>query len=168
MMTRIWYPQLDIYHAIRRIVVLLCFWEKNTAPLERLYISDFYFANPPLLHNVHMPVGVRAIFKDLEIQKPEKSFLTYPTPSILFHKMEPIQKKAVQAMIAKNLLDPEAFHEGRVSLSSFGIEFAASRLLDGLSAKDIKLIEFLAKSFSQISEGDPVDLRKRTGLRRMV
>jgi len=168
MMTRIWYPQLDIYHAIRRIVVLLYFWEKDTAPLERLYISDFYFANPPLLHNVHMPADVRAKFKDLEIQKPEKSFLTYPTPSILFHKMESIQKKAVQAMVAKNLFYSEALHKGEASLSSFGKEFAESRLVDGLSEKDIKLIEFLARSFSQISEGDSVDLRKRTGLRRMV
>lgn len=136
--------------------------------MERLYISDFYFANPPLLHNVRMPADVRAKLKDLEIQKPEKSFLTYPTPSILFHKMESIQKKAVQAMIAKNLFDSEAFHKGEASLSSFGMEFAESRLVDGLSEKDIKLIQFLAKSFSQISEGDSVDLRKRTGLRRMV
>lgn len=168
MMTRIWYPQLDIYHAIRRVAALLYFWEENTAPLERLYISDFYFANPPLLHNVHMPANVRATFKDLEIQKPEKSFLTYPTPSILFHKMESIQKKAVQAMVAKNLLNSDAIHKGEALLSSFGVEFAESSVVGGLSEKDTKLVEFLARSFSQISGGDSVDLRKRTGLRRMV
>jgi len=168
MMTRVWYPQLDIYHAIRRVAALLYFWEKSTAPLERLYISDFYFANPPLLHSVHMPADVRATFKDLEIQKPEKSFLTYPTPSILLHKMESIQKKAVQAMAARNLLSSDALHEGNASLSCSGEEFAESRVVGGLSERDIKVIEFLARSFSQISEGDSVDLRKRTGLRRMV
>lgn len=168
MLTRIWYPQLDIYHTIRRIAALLYFWEKNTAPLERLYISDFYFANPPLLHSVRMPAAVRASFKALEIQKPENSFLTYPTPSILFHKMESIQKKALQAMVAKDLLDSKTLHNGEASLSSLGEEFTESRVMAGLSEKDTKLIKFLAKSFSQISEGDSVDLRKRTGLRRMV
>ncbi|WP_153003438.1 ABC-three component system middle component 5 [Thiomicrospira sp. WB1] len=167
-MTRIWYPQLDIYHAIRRIAALLYFWEKKTAPLERLYIFDFYFANPPLLHNVHMPADVRETFKELVIQKPEKTFLTYPTPSILFHKMESIQKKAVQAMVAKNLLSSEALHKGKASLSSLGEEFVESRVVGRLSEKDAKLIEFLARSFSQVAEGDSVDLRKRTGLRRMV
>lgn len=168
MMTRIWYPQLDIYHAIRRIAALLYFWEKNTAPLERLYISDFYFANPPLLHAVHMPADVRASFKDLAIQKPEKSFLTYPTPSILFHKMESIQKKAVQAMVAKNILDSHTLHKGEALLSNFGEDFTESRVLEGLSEKDAKLINFLATRFSHISEGDSADLRRRTGLRRMV
>jgi hypothetical protein len=168
MMTRIWYPQLDIYHAIRRVAALLYYWESNTVRFERLYISDFYFANPPLLHSVHMPASVRATFKDLEIQKPENSFLTYPTPSILFHKMETIQKKAVQAMAAKSLLNSEAIQKGEASLSIFGEEFAESRVVDGLSEKDTKLIEFLTRSFCQISEGDSVDLRKRTGLRRMV
>jgi len=168
MMTRIWYPQLDIYHAIRRIAALLYYWEKNTARLERLYISDFYFANPPLLHSVHMPADVRASFKELEIQKPEKSFLTYPTPSILFHKMEPIQKKAVQAMVAKNILDSHTLQKGEVLLSNFGEELAESRVLEELTEKDTNLINFLATRFSQISEGDSADLRKRTGLRRMV
>jgi len=168
MTTRIWYPQLDIYHAIRRIAALLYFWESNTASLERLYISDFYLANPPLLHHVRMPAAVRALFKDLDIQKPEKSFLTYPTPPILFHKMESIQKKALQAMAAKDLLKSGALHKGEASLSNFGEEFAEFPVVEGLSEKDTKLIEFLAKSFSQISEGDSVELRKRTGLRRMV
>ncbi|RUO71266.1 ABC-three component system middle component 5 [Pseudidiomarina salinarum] len=168
MMTRIWYPQLDIYHAIRRVAALLYYWEKNKAPIERLYISDFYFANPVLLHNVRMPADVRATFKELEIPKPDKSFLTYPAPSILFHKMESIQKKGVQAMVAKSLLNSEAIHKGEASLSRFGEKFVESCVVGGLSEKDTRLIEFLARSFSQISEGDSVDLRKRTGLRRMV
>ena len=167
MMSRIWYPQLDIYHAIRRISTLLYFWEGKTTSLERLYISDFYLANPPLLHSVHMPSTIRDAFRELGVQKPEKSFLTYPTPSILFHKMAPIQKKALQAMVAKGILDSNKLQQGMVSLSDFGEQFSEEQVTSRMSQKESKLIDFLTSEFNKISEDDTTALRKRTGLRRM-
>lgn len=168
MMSRIWYPQLDVYHAIRRLGSLIYAWDNNAVPLERLYITDFYLANPPLLHSVRMPSGIRDLFNELQIQKPEKAFLTYPTPSILFHKMEPIQKKALQAMLAKEIVESRTVRDGVASLSNFGEEFAQAWIVEQGYVGETNLVEFLSKSFSQMSEGDTADFRKRTGLRRMI
>jgi hypothetical protein len=68
---RLWYPQLDIYDSIRRMAGLLSLWPSKSLPsVERLYIADFYLANPPLLHKTHMPNDVRKKFTSLNILKP--------------------------------------------------------------------------------------------------
>jgi hypothetical protein len=82
--------------------------------------------------------------------------------------MESIQKKAIHAMVARDLLRSETLQNGEASLSDFGEAFTDSHVLEGLSERDTKMIEFLAKNFNQISEGGSADLRRRTGLRRMV
>src|SRR5262249_5547193 len=73
---RLWYPQLDVYDAIRRIAGLLALWDAASPPSqERLYIADFYLANPPLLHKTHMSRLVRDRFQALGIIRPDKSFV---------------------------------------------------------------------------------------------
>ena len=61
MRVRLWYPQLDVYDAIRRIVCLLNTWDMEHPPTpERMFIVDFYLANPPLLHKTNMSADTRA------------------------------------------------------------------------------------------------------------
>ena len=96
---RVWYPQLDVYDAVRRMGLLLSAWGEKWPVLERLYIADFYLANPPLLHKTRMPGDVREIFRKLSVPGPEKTFLSYPSAPILFYKMELIQKKAFHALV---------------------------------------------------------------------
>jgi hypothetical protein len=99
---RLWYPQLDIYDAVRRMAGLLLFWNPAALPSqERLYIADFYFANPPLLHKTHMTSDVRKDFNSLGIPRPEKSFVNYPTAPLLFQKMEEVQKQGFRTLTGK-------------------------------------------------------------------
>lgn len=168
MITRIWYPQLDVYDAVRRLCLLLFDWDNNTAPLERLYIADFYLANPPLLHKTNMPSEVRARFREIEIPKPEKKFLSYPSAPILFHKMEPIQKRALQAMAGKDIIDTDELQRGIAALSPFGSRFVEGNLFRSTTSEELKLLDFLSHQFAILSEGDTRELRKRTGLRRMA
>lgn len=165
---RLWYPQLDVYDAVRRMLVLLYAWTGNPPGLERFFISDFYLANPPLLHNISMTAAIRAEFLKLPIPRPEKTFLSYPMAPLLFHKMEPIQKKALQALIGKGLIDSSLFQKGLVRLSEFGTGFVERELLEETSRVEEGLLSFLTMQLSTIGEGSTVELRKRTGLRRFV
>ncbi len=168
MKTRIWYPQLDVYDTVRRIGALLSDWRENAPVIERLYIADFYLANPPLLHRVSMPEDVRKDFNKLGLARPEKSFLSYPAAPLLFHKMAPIQRQAVQAMIGKGVIDAEAVKRGRAKLSNFGQGFVAENLIPNTTPDETSLISFLVTKLASLGKDDTRELRRRTGLRRMI
>src|SRR5689334_10307166 len=118
---RLWYPQLDIYDAVRRMAGLLLFWEPASLPSqERFYIADFYLANPPLLHNTRMPSEVRREFTSLAIPRPEKSFVSYPSAPLLFQKMEEVQTQAFRTLTGKGLIDVSSLEQGVVKPSDAG------------------------------------------------
>lgn len=94
---RLWYPQLDVYDGVRRVACLLNHLGKRPVGLERLFILDFFFANPPLLHSTHMPQAVRREFTKVNVPRPDQTFLEYPSAPVLFQKMEPIRRQALLA-----------------------------------------------------------------------
>ncbi len=118
MSLRLWYPQLDVYDTVRRMLGLLNAWSGDTLTTERLYISDFYLANPELLHRTHMLSDVRRNFRELAIPKPEKAFLSYPSPQMLFAKMEPVQKEALRTLIGKGFIAIDALRLGHIESAS--------------------------------------------------
>lgn len=162
---RIWYPQLDVFDCIRRVSVLASLRPSKLSSLERLLIGDFFFANPPLLYQITMPSEVRKLFMELKVRRPEKTFLSYPAAPLLFHKMEPVQRRALKAMAAKNLLDREKFDQRQIDLTDLGREILRERL-DYTSAER-ELAQFIAVELISIGEDNIEDLRKRTGLRRL-
>lgn len=164
---RIWYPQLDVYDAVRRMALLMQAWGETAPVLERLYIADFYLANPPLLHRTSMPSEIREAFQQLRIPNPLKTFLSYPSGPILFHKMEPIQKKALQALVGRGVVDAAAARSGVARLSKLGREFIYTHLEEALSHTERNLIKFLSSQFATLGGHDTRELRVRTGLRRL-
>lgn len=164
---RLWYPQLDVYDSIRRIVALL--WNYENAPgVERLYIADFFLANPPLLHRTQMSQSTRKAFTALGIPKPGKLFLSYPATPLLFHKMEPIQKEAIRALSGRGLLSMDKLNRGRAALTERGQDIFASMKSGVATELEKRLIVFLANDFAAGSDAGINDLRRRTGLRRVA
>lgn len=162
---RLWYPQLDVYSCIRRMGSLLL--EYESAPsIERLYITDFFFANPPLLHKCKMSRATRRNFYQLDIARPGKSFLRYPAAPLLFNKMEPIQKEALRAMTGKGILSMELLQTGLVELSTLGTELFETQLFRQCSDDEVSLIKFLAGDFSMATDDSIQALRKSSGIRR--
>lgn len=165
MSSRLWYPQLDVYDAIRRICLILhCF--EDSPGIERLYISDFFLANPPLLYRISMSAEVRKSFMALKIPRPDKTFISYPSSILLFHKMKPIQKEAINALRGKGLLSLDDFERGDIKLaqkanSLFPIEKMCTQ-------EERSLCMFLATIFSISSENNSQELRRKTGLRRSI
>jgi hypothetical protein len=167
MIGRLWYPQLDIYDAIRRIAGLLLFWDPSSpASEERLYIADFYFANPPLLHKTHMTSEVRKEFNSLGIPRPEKSFVSYPSAPLLFRKMEEVQKQAFRTLTGKGLIDLPSLERGIVKASEPGTTLFEEQFAPLFSEDERRLGQFIANSFTR--GGEQIEaLRRSTGLRRV-
>lgn len=164
---RLWYPQLDVYDCVRRVAALVSGFA--TAPgVERLCIADFYLANPPLLHWTKMSREMRRAFAELKIVHPEKSFLTYPAPSLLFVKMEAVQKEALRGMGGKGLISIQRFQQGVVEFTDFGQQTFATMLSKTLGNSEIELVRFLVEDFAARSEEGSQGLRTSTGLRRTV
>ncbi len=164
MSSRLWYPQLDLFDAIRRFGLLL----KNfDAPpgLERLYIGDFYLSTPSLLHQTRMTNEMRREFRSLEIPTIDKSFVSYPAVPLLFHKMESIQKQAIFEIRGRGLLIEDELEHGSVALSEFGQTLFKSNGF--IYTEEEKLISrFLTKKFLSIRNVEQKEFRLRTGLRR--
>ncbi len=168
MNNRLWYPQLDVYDGIRRLGLLLITWCPILPPLERLYISDFYLANPPLLHHASMPRAVRKTFQYLQIARPGTTFLNYPAPQLLYHKMEPIQKSALRAMAGKGIVDVNSIRLGKVGFTQNGAELLQKVVIESSTEEEIALVNFLTTEFASISPDDSRDFRNRTVLKRIV
>jgi hypothetical protein len=164
---RLWYPQLDVYDAIRRIAGLLSLL-KPEIPIspERLYIADFYLANPSLLHKTHMSRDVRNEFNALEIGRPEKSFVSYPSAPLLFQKMSEVQKLAFRTLTAKGLIDLEALGKGTVRPSRDGGALLRERFQPLFDEGELRLASFIANSFVA-ADREILALRRNTGLRRI-
>lgn len=165
MISRLWYPQLDVFDTARRLGILLQSFERPPGT-ERLYIADFYLANPPLLHRASMPAATRKLFSELKIPRPEKSFISYPSAPLLFHKMEPIQKEALNGLCGKGLVSWESLKLGYVKLTNSGLNTFSIDVMSTDSEE--KLSIFLAVNFMSFEEEGNQDLRRRTGLRRSV
>lgn len=164
---RLWYPQLDVYDCVRRLGALICAYA-DAPGIERLCIADFYLANPPLLHWSTMRRETRRRFTALQISKPQKTFLSYPAPALLFSKMEPVQKEALRAMGGKGLLSITHLQRGVASLSDAGQVAFEGALTELVGDGERKLVRFLTEDFAAKSEVGSRGLRASTGLRRAV
>ncbi len=168
MMGRLWFPQLDVYDAVRRLGGLLGLWQGKTLPSpERLFIMDFFLANAPLLHRTHMPQEVRKAFGKLGVLRPEKSFVSYPSPQILFQKMDEVQRQAFRTLSGKGLIELPQLENGNVAPSEEGRGLFRKEFLPLFSEGEQQLGAFLVGMYAP--ETRPIaDIRQSTGLRRLV
>lgn len=167
MSARLWYSQFDVYDCIRRVGGLLL-EAQNPVHLERLYILDFFFANAPLLHRVTMTAEVRKKFRELEIPKPDKVFLSYPASPLLFHQMESSQTSAVRALAGKGLLETECFAGKSAQLSALGSSLFGdiTNRIDRI--QETALARFLVNQYSASHDNGMSSMRSSCGLRRTV
>ena len=165
---RLWYPQLDIYDAMRRLCLLLDIWRDKPQGQERLYIADFFLANPCLLHKSQMPQDMKRSFTSLRIAKPEKSFINFPSSQLLFKQMEPLQKKALSTLMSKGIAIEDELKSGRIKLTEKGQNFMTLTSEQLKTQDEGNLLPFLCESYILINPDNIEILRKKTGLRRPI
>jgi hypothetical protein len=163
---RQWYAQLDVFDTIRRYLALLGRWNGESPGRDRLFISDFYLVNPCLLHLTHMTAGVRRTFASLTIARPDKAFLKYPSPPILYGKMAGIQTQALHNLVGKGLFDVQLVDKDQYRLSSAGRNLATGMGDRLVLPGEESVLNFLTTEFASIGQGK-AGLRAVTGLRRL-
>lgn len=164
---RLWYPQIDIFDTIRRYLVLLSEFE-NPPSEERLSIADFYLANTPLLHSTTMKSDERKQFRELNIPRPDKVFVTFPAAPLLFHRMQSVQKLALQTLVAKGLLSYAMLREGKAQLTDQGKVFPLEFSMSQTSGNEKLIANFIANRFASEKLVSIMDLRRKTSLRRVA
>ncbi|MDF2141493.1 ABC-three component system middle component 5 [Paenirhodobacter sp. CAU 1674] len=165
---RLWFPQLDVYDAVRRLGGLLGLWQgKNLPSPERLFIMDFFLANAPLLHKTHMPQEVRKAFGVLGVPRPEKSFVSYPSPQILFQKMDEVQRQAFRTLSGKGLIELPQLESGNVAPSEEGRTLFQEEFLPLFSGSERQIGAFLVGRYAPETRSIS-EIRQSTGLRRLV
>lgn len=165
---RLWFPQLDVYDTARRLGGLLGLWQGKTLPSpERLFIMDFFLANAPLLHKTHMPQEVRKAFGALEVPRPEKSFVSYPSAQILFQKMDEVQRQGFRTLSGKGLIELPQLESGNVAPSEEGRTLFREEFLPLFSESERHLGAFLVGLYAP-EDRAIADIRQSTGLRRLV
>lgn len=165
MKSRLWYPQLDIPSAARRLLRILCVWNNFPLSTERLLIIDFFLASPTLIGDIKMPNEYRKQYGELHLPKKKDQFVILPASSLLFHSMVPIQKKALLSLVAKDLVNREEYELGKVRLTENGEN--TSKILDAKSGDIVedKALVFLCEMLATNEFSTKLDLRSRTELR---
>lgn len=163
---RLWYAQLDVYDTVRRYLAILSRWKSESLTRDRLFISDFYFANPSLLYRTQMSADARRAFNSLHILKPDYCFLDYPSPALLYNKMAGIQVQALHNLIGKGLLDISVIDSDQYILSPAGVMFADKVGDQLVLSGEEAVLNFLTVEFATIGHGKG-GLRSVTGLRRV-
>jgi hypothetical protein len=163
---RLWYAQLDVFDTLRRYLAILSRWNSEPPTRDRLFVSDFYFVNPSLLHNTQMTAEARRAFNALQILKPDQAFINFPSPPILYNKMAGIQNEALHNLTGRGLCDVQIANRGQYRLSTEGRQLAQDMGDRLVLEREEALLEFLTKEFSTVGTGKG-GLRTATGLRRV-
>lgn len=115
-----------------------------------------------------MSGDVRSAFRDLAIPKPDKVFLSYPAPPLLFHQMENAQTSALSALAGKGLLNAESFADKSAKLSTLGASLFSDIANQVDNEQESALTHFLVNQYSASNNNGMASLRLSCGLRRSV
>ena len=166
MRVRQWYAQLDVFDTVRRYTALMSRWSGEGPTRERLFVSDFYLANPSLLHETKMTSDARKAFNMLRVPRADQIFLRLPSAAVLYQKMSGIQSEALHNMLGRGLCDLRVADSGRFQLSEEGKEFAHSLGRTLVLPLESDVVDFLTSEFKMVG-AERGGLRAATGLTRI-
>lgn len=110
----IYHPALDPYHSAFRILQILSFDPEKDYDWRTLRILDFYAVFPQLITKIVLPkqhVTWRKVFSSFE-----NPYWFSGDPSLVFNRMEPLQKTALDLLYAQGLADANKYSEQRVQV----------------------------------------------------
>lgn len=165
MKPRLWYPQLDVYDACRRILLLLASVEEPI-PTERLLIADFFLANPPLLHRCTFSKDARSNFLAIGIPQPKKCFLHFPESQVLFSQMFPLQKRALAETCGRGLSSMRSRGISEAEITQEGLAFIEDNEIKFAMHSESAVAAFLSENMVLPRTIGLQALRKSTGLGR--
>lgn len=157
----IYHPAFDVNHGVFRMLRLLEANTHRTLNWDTFRIIDIYYLFPYLLENARLP---RSLSKQKRLFSGRRSrYSQAPTPKIFIHKMVGIHATVGRSLIAKGLLEADAFANGSLKRTSARLPASISDAFAN-ATDDQALVDFLAKDLAEIPSAGANGLKDRTGL----
>ena len=159
----IYHPVHDVNHCVYRILIILENSVHEEMDLELYRVQDFYFLFPHLLKYIKPFPSELIAYKKIIKRIPDPFELLKNTKRIM-HDLESLQTVAIHSLLAKNILDMDAFKNKRLKRTE---AMLPEKILAKIS-EDESLTEnwfkMIVNDFPNINFGGNSGLKKRTGL----
>lgn len=156
----IYHPAYDAYHCAFR--ALLIIETLGSVEIDKFRILDFYLVFPAELKTVRLP---------REHSQEKKRAATFANDyhgpvnnTLTFRDIEPIQRAAISALAASNLIDNKQFELGHAKRTEKLIPTEISELIKIAKDKNDSMNEYILSKFSKIPLRGIDGLKDRTKL----
>ncbi|WP_028886317.1 ABC-three component system middle component 5 [Teredinibacter turnerae] len=159
----IYHPIHDVNHCVYRLLLILETTQHSTIDIDLYRIVDFYTIFPSLLKNIKpFPAELSAFKRVLkEIPDPYERLTNVKRT---MHELEPIQTTAIQNLLAKNIIDLEAFRARKLERTDTKLpQEIAVGLRESVLVNE-EWFRMLINEFPTISFTGRKGLKARTGL----
>jgi len=150
----IYHPAYDLNHCVFRVLSLLTTSAHKQFDTDLLRLMDFYVLFPHLLKTIRpLPVALkeyRIIIKNIP-----SAYEAIPNPKRILFDLEEVQNAAFHNLLAREILDLDAFRSNLVTLndsalpSDFRDQLIDNELANSdwfpLISNELPLVEFLGK-----------------------
>jgi hypothetical protein len=159
----IYHPIYDINHSLFRALMILENTQKPELHIDLFRIIDFYSIFPHLLKEIKpLPVNLSAFKKVINII-PEPFERIVSVKRIMF-ELEAIQTTALQNILAKGLIDIEAYRKKIIKRSELALPEILSEEIYSNEISKTEWFRMLINEFPDINLKGKRGLKSRTGL----
>ena len=164
-MIRIWHPMRDPHHCSFRMMALRLATTRQLS-IPRASLLDTFLLFPEYLYEIQYQGfgSLRSSLRDLNVPKPNDSFVSLPDIRTAFRELQVFQKAALRQLVAKNILSADAFKEGNLTLSSRGIPAELNQVLQAFVTENSRQLAFITEGLSEIPLDGPTGLLRRANL----
>lgn len=157
-------PAFDVFHTEFRFIRLRRLM-RSDAPMhyDQLRIADFYLLFFFRLQDVRLSSKHRSI-KRFARELGEQRYENQPDDQLVFNRMEPIQRVAMETLLLKKLFDAESFKRGFVIETETTESAALSKRVDEINYREIRIMEAINSLLTDYDLLGPNGLKARTGL----
>jgi len=159
----IYHPVYDLNHSLFRALMILETSENSEIDLDLFRIIDFYAVFPHLIKEIKpLPMALKKykkVFKDI----PEPYELIKNIKRIMF-ELEAVQTTALQNLLAKGLIDLEAFKVKKVRRSESELPSALAKEINENDTAKSEWFRMLVNNLCDIEMKGKAGLKSRSGL----
>jgi hypothetical protein len=158
-------PALDPLHAIYRLLRLReVVREAAPLELEHVRVLDFYLIFPFKISEIRLrreDKEIRRVSNEYAAQKP---YGNQPEGVVLFERMRPMQKVALQTLALRGFTDSLSFKAGLLKFTGLPTPLQISDRIREANVRDRKLLDALTVFAYSYEFHGPNGLKARTGL----
>lgn len=158
-------PAFDPYHSIFRMIrIIIGMNDCEYMELEKFRILDFYLVFPFLIENFKFKredLGLRKLAKSYDRMRPYGSM---PDSRDIFVRMAPIQAMASETLVARGLVDADAYKVGLITKGELNFDAAVLNRAEAANRLQSSLIDILNVMCSNYALLGDDGIKRRSGL----